>query len=91
MINLDTIGTLYDVDLSDPENPISTPLDGFHVNTDHPIEGAEQYRVVPNSPSRVFAGADTLFYSFPDEDTFKGFFPELYPPEPEVLPDEIQA
>jgi len=91
MINLDIIGTMYDLDTTDPENPVSTPIAGYHVNTDQPIIGAEEYRVTPATPSRVFAGVDTLFYSFPDEDAFKVVFPELYPPELEVLPDEIQA
>jgi hypothetical protein len=88
MINLDIIGTMYDLDTTDPENPISTPIAGYHVNTDQPITGAEQYQVVPVTPSRVFAGVDTLFYSFPDEATFKGFFPELYPVVP-VIEGEV--
>lgn len=101
-MNLDIIGTIYDVDNTDPENPISTPVAGFHVNTDQPITGADEYLVTPTTPRRVFAGGNagvvTIFYAFPDEDTFKSFFPGLYspkneehPPEPEVLPDEIQA
>jgi hypothetical protein len=88
-MNLDIIGTMYDLDTTDPDNPVSTPIAGYHVNTDHPITGAEEYIVVPNSPSRVFAGADTLFYSFPDEDTFKGFFPERFPPEPVIEGEEV--
>jgi hypothetical protein len=28
----DVLGVLYNVDNTDPENPIATPLDGWHVN-----------------------------------------------------------
>jgi len=31
-LNTDVLGTLYNVDNTDPENPIATPLDGWHVN-----------------------------------------------------------
>jgi hypothetical protein len=31
-LNTDVLGTLYDVDNTDPENPIATPLDGWYVN-----------------------------------------------------------
>lgn len=31
-LNTDVLGTLYDVDNTDPENPIVTPLDGWYVN-----------------------------------------------------------
>ena len=87
-MNYDIIGTLYDVDMTDPENPISTELTGFHVNTDQPLSGAEDYVVAPTTPRRVFAGIETHFYAFPDEDTFAEFAPELYPVEPEVIEDE---
>ena len=70
----------------------ASAISGFHVNTDQPIEGAEEYIVEPTVPRQVFAGSDygviTYFYSFPDEDTFAEFAPELYPPEPEVEEDE---
>ena len=31
-LNTDVLGTLYDVDNTDPENPVYTPLDGWYVN-----------------------------------------------------------
>lgn len=31
-LNTDVLGTLYDIDNTDPENPIVTPLDGWYVN-----------------------------------------------------------
>ena len=30
-LNTDVLGTLYDIDNTDPENPIVTPLDGWYV------------------------------------------------------------
>jgi hypothetical protein len=30
--NTDVLGILYDVDNTDPENPVYTPLDGWYVN-----------------------------------------------------------
>ena len=31
-INTDVLGIRYDIDNTDPENPVVTPLDGWHVN-----------------------------------------------------------
>lgn len=31
-VNTDVLGTLYDVDNTNPENPAYTPLEGWHVN-----------------------------------------------------------
>jgi hypothetical protein len=31
-LNTDVLGTLYDIDNTDPENPVYTPLDGWYVN-----------------------------------------------------------
>jgi len=31
-LNTDVLGILYNVDTTDPENPVYTPLDGWHVN-----------------------------------------------------------
>jgi hypothetical protein len=30
--NTDVLGVLYNVDNTDPENPVYTPIDGWHVN-----------------------------------------------------------
>jgi len=31
-LNTDVLGILYNVDNTDPENPVYTPIDGWHVN-----------------------------------------------------------
>ena len=54
-----------------------TLLQGFHVNTTEVIEGADEYRVSPTVPRVVYAGVETFFYCFPDEDTFRTFIPAV--------------
>ena len=61
---LDIIGTLYTQDAE----PVALP--GWHVNSPHPVEGWERYRVEPSSPRRVFADHPTFYYVFPDDATF---------------------
>jgi len=65
---LDIIGTIYDADLTDPENPVSTPKAGWHVNSLTQLEGLDDYLVTPATPRRIFqTPADTFFYVFADE------------------------
>jgi hypothetical protein len=55
-MSIDTIGVISNVDNTDPENPIITPLDGWHVNTRGEMpESLQQYAVVPTQPRRVWA------------------------------------
>ena len=56
-VNTDTIGTLYDVDLTDPEAPVYTALPGWHVNvrTDNYDPALDAFRVYPATPRRVWA------------------------------------
>jgi hypothetical protein len=54
---LDPVGVLADVDNSDPENPVSTQLDGWHVNlrvTDDRPDPAAEYAVTPTMQRRVW-------------------------------------
>ena len=63
---------------TDPEGfeiPVMETIEGFHVNTTEAIEGADEYRVSPTVPRVVYAGVETFFYLFPDEDTFRTFIP----------------
>lgn len=54
--SVDIIGVIYNVDNTDPENPIVTPYDGWHVNTRGPVhETLKQYAVIPTNPRRVWA------------------------------------
>jgi hypothetical protein len=54
---LDPVGILTDTDNSDPENPVSTLLDGWHLNlrvTDDRPDPAADYAVTPTQQRRVW-------------------------------------
>jgi hypothetical protein len=54
--SIDVIGIIYDVDNTDPENPVITPKEGWHVNTRGPTpEALVQFAVFPVQPRRVWA------------------------------------
>lgn len=54
--SIDVIGVIYRVDNTDPENPIITPYDGWHVNTRGPMpEAFQAFAVIPTHPRRVWA------------------------------------
>lgn len=54
--SIDVIGVIYDVDNTDPENPVATALPGWHVNTRGPISAElSAFAVVPTQPRRVWA------------------------------------
>ena len=55
-MSIDTIGIIYRVDNTDPENPVATPEEGWHVNTRGEMpEALQQYAVMPEHPRRVWA------------------------------------
>ncbi len=55
-MSIDTIGIIYDTDNTDPENPIYTPEEGWHVNTRGEMpEALQEYAVMPEHPRRVWA------------------------------------
>jgi hypothetical protein len=54
---LDPVGVLTDTDMTDPENPVSTLLDGWHLNlrvTDDRPNPAADYSVTPTQQRRVW-------------------------------------
>ena len=54
---LDPVGVLAETDMSDPENPVSTPIDGWHVNlrvTDDRPDPASEYAITPTQQRRVW-------------------------------------
>lgn len=54
---LDPVGILTDTDNSDPENPVSTVLEGWHVNLrvwDGRPDPAADYAVTPTTQRRVW-------------------------------------
>jgi hypothetical protein len=54
--SVDIIGIIYNVDNTDPENPVVTPMDGWHVNTRGPMTlELEAFSVIPTHPRRVWA------------------------------------
>jgi hypothetical protein len=54
--SIDVIGVIYTTDNTDPENPVVTPLDGWHVNTRGPMpEAFTPFAVHPVQPRRIWA------------------------------------
>jgi hypothetical protein len=54
---LDPVGVLAETDMTDPENPVSTLLDGWHLNlrvTDDRPDPAAAYSVTPTQQRRVW-------------------------------------
>jgi hypothetical protein len=54
--SIDVIGIMYTTDNTDPENPVVTPMDGWHVNTRGPMpEAFTPFEVFPVQPRRIWA------------------------------------
>ena len=54
--SIDVIGIIYDIDNTDPENPVLTTKEGWHVNTRGLMpDNLKAFSVVPNNPIRVWA------------------------------------
>ena len=54
--SVDVIGVIYRVDNTDPENPIYTPEEGWHVNTRGPMpDDFMPFEVFPVQPRRIWA------------------------------------
>lgn len=56
--NIDTIGVISDIDMTDPDNPVVTPQPGWHVNVrvvDEDGTPLEPFQVFPTTPRRVWA------------------------------------
>lgn len=81
-MDYDVIGLIVDEQATyDSEWNELTPatyVPGWHVNSLVEHDGWEDYKIPePDSPTRVYAGdVQTLFYRFPDEETFSGLVPE---------------
>ena len=76
----DVIGTIYEQTgtqtIDGEEQPVFTALNGFHVNFPENVPEIFQYRLNPKNPKRVYAGKWPVSYKFPDEATFRQFFPD---------------
>lgn len=93
---MDIIGTIYTPAVLDAEgNVVTEPqaIPGWHINAPAEVEGWEAYQVFPETPMRVYAGHETVCYSFPDEAAFTAAAIEaglLPAPEPvEAAPNEV--
>jgi hypothetical protein len=54
--SIDVIGIMYTTDNTDPENPVVTPEDGWHVNTRGPMpDDFMPFEVFPVQPRRIWA------------------------------------
>jgi hypothetical protein len=54
--SIDVIGIIYRVDNTDPENPVATPEEGWHVNTRGEMpDTLTPFAVHPVQPRRVWA------------------------------------
>jgi len=75
----DVIGTIYEQTSTDSDGePIFEALDGFHVNFPQEVPEIADYKLdpQPTTPHRVYAGGILpVVYKFPDEATFREFFP----------------
>lgn len=76
----DIIGRIPDQEATfDSEGNLMTPViwkEGFHVNFMVDVPEIAQYKVTSFKHYRVYAGGvDPVCYRFPDEATFRTFFP----------------
>jgi hypothetical protein len=88
-MNYQILGTLYTRPELDAEGELITEpvqLEGFHVNTDEPIDGLVDYIVTPTIPRVVFAGIETYHYKFDSEEQARELVPDAFPSE--TLEDE---
>lgn len=66
-MTIDVIGTIFDIDNSDPENIIVDELDGYHINSTEELPELESFKIEPNYKRRVFFNTETHCYKFTDE------------------------
>lgn len=66
------IGVIYDE--TDQENPLA--IDGWHVDSLEPIEGAEAFLIDPSQPRHQFAGVEHCFkYKFDSKEQADEYLP----------------
>ena len=94
MIATDIIGTLYtpgtyDADGSVIDAPVA--VEGYHVNTTHPVADWAAFKVTPASPRRVFGGGTTHYYTFADAAEFEAHLDtaDMSIPAVQVVPTVI--
>jgi hypothetical protein len=70
MQHISVLGKLYETDTTDPENPLSTPLEGWHVNTVEPVKEWVDFLVKPTQPREMFLNLTTFCYKFDSEQEY---------------------
>jgi hypothetical protein len=78
MQHISVLGKLYETDTTDPENPISTPMDGWHVNTVEPVKDWVDYLVEPSQPRQMFLNLPTFCYKFTDEAEYQAAYVAVF-------------
>lgn len=81
-MDLSIIGKIIELQNPNSDNPLTTEIPGWHVNSTQEIAGLEQFQVYPEKPYRLFSGVDTFFYVFPNESDWQVIaaqHPELAP------------
>lgn len=81
----DIIGIIYKptgntlTDSEGMEYPEMAPIEGYHINFQQEVPELAEYKLTPqpDTPYRVYAGGIMpVCYIFPDEQTFKQYFPD---------------
>jgi hypothetical protein len=85
MQHISVLGKLYETDTTDPENPISTPLDGWHVNTVEAVPEWADYLVEPSQPRQMFLNLPTVCYKFEDEAEYQAAHVAVFGPADDEL------
>ena len=72
---IDIIGEIKDIGNYTETGEVITPPkvhSGWHINSSKKIDSLSKYYIEPKTPRRVFYGANTYCYAFPDENTGRG-------------------
>jgi hypothetical protein len=85
MQHISVIGTIYNVDTTDPENPVSTPMDGWHVNTTEPVPEWVDYLVEPSHPREMFLNLPTVCYKFDSQEAYQAAHVAVFGPTDDEL------
>lgn len=90
--SLDVIGVLFSEVEYDAEGNVtmeSIPIPGWHINSPWKISGWSQYEATPSVPRRVFAGAQTFFYSFQSKEEFESLLEVTDISAPKPIPHTV--
>lgn len=75
-----TVTITTQVGVDEDDNPILEVVDGYHVDSLAPIEGADDFLTTPATPQHGFLGVplgDVYRYKFNDEAHYHEFVPQV--------------